>query len=398
MQLARRLQSSQPSPTLALNAKAKALAAQGVDVVGFAAGEPDFDTPQYIKDAAVQALARGQTKYTATAGTPELRAAICEKLKRDNHLAYAPEQILVSCGAKHSLYNLFQALLSEGDEVVIFSPYWVSYPEMVQLAGGRPVIVPTREEEGFAPDPVSLRRALTARTRAVILNSPSNPTGTVLSGEALKGLAEVLRDHSCLVVTDDIYERLLYVPGPFQNIVNVAPELQERAVVVNGFSKAYSMTGWRLGYAAGPKALIAAMQLIQDQSTSNASSVVQAAGVAALQGPREAVDTMVKEFHARRDLFVAGLNALPGVQCLVPGGAFYLFPNLSGWVGKSFQGQKLEGSLQLSNLLLDHFKLAAVPGLPFGAENHLRLSFATSRASIEKGLGRLRDFAGQLQS
>jgi aspartate aminotransferase len=396
MTFARRLDSAQPSPTLALNAKAKALAAQGVDVVGFAAGEPDFDTPQFIKDAAVQALNKGQTKYTATAGTPELRSAIAEKLRRENDLTYAPDQILASCGAKHSLYNFFQALLNEGDEVVIFSPYWVSYPEMVMLAGGKPVIVPTKEENGFAPDPALLKKALTPKTKAVIINSPSNPTGAVLSAETLKGIAEAIKDHSCWVVTDDIYERLLYVPGPFQNILNVAPNLKERTVVVNGFSKAFSMTGWRLGYAAGPKSIISAMQLIQDQSTSNPSSITQAAGVAALQGPREPVEEMVKEFKARRDLFVAALNALPGVRCSMPGGAFYLMPNFSSLMGKKFQGKAIEGSVQLSTTLLEHFQLAAVPGQPFGAENYLRFSFATSRQTIDKGLTRLRDFIGQL--
>jgi len=396
MKLAKRLDTIKPSPTLALNAKAKALAAQGVDVVGFAAGEPDFDTPAHITQAAVDALHSGFTKYTATAGIPELRTAICDKLKRENQLEYKPEQVLVSVGAKHSLYNLFQALLSEGDEVIIFSPYWVSYPDMVMLAGGKPVIVETKEEKGYAPDPDALKRALTPRTRAVVINSPSNPTGAVLSRETLAAMGAVLKGHDCLIVTDDIYEKLLYVPGPFVNIANAVPELFERVVVVNGMSKAFSMTGWRLGYAAGPKALIAGMQMIQDQSTSNASSFSQKAAVAALKGPTEPLERMVAEYRIRRELIVNGLNALPGVQCRMPEGAFYVMPNFKGLFGKRYKDRILEGSVQLSEILLEDYRVAAVPGQPFGAEGYLRISFATSRETLEKGLARLRDFVGSL--
>jgi aspartate aminotransferase len=397
MKLARRLHAIKPSPTLALNARAKALAAAGEDVVGFAAGEPDFDTPSHIKRAAVQALDDGFTKYTATAGTPELRAAICEKLKADNGLSYTPEQVVVSNGAKQCLYNFFQALLDEGDEVIIFNPAWVSYPEMVALAGGTPVLVPTREEEGWVPDPELFARAITPRTRAVVLNSPSNPTGAVLSAEALSALARVLERHpEVVVVTDDIYEKLLYTGRPFVEVLNVAPQLADRTLVVNGLSKAFAMTGWRLGYAAGPKALIAAMQMIQDQSTSNASSIGQRAAVAALQGPKDTVEVMAREFLARRDLFVAGLRALPGVRIRPPDGAFYVFPSVHGLLGKRHRGKPLQGSVQISQVLLDDYRLAAVPGEPFGGEGHLRLSFAASRATIEKGLARLRDFVGGL--
>ncbi len=396
MNLSRRLSAIKPSPTLALNAKAKALAAQGVDVVGFAAGEPDFDTPEYVKDAAVAALKAGFTKYTATGGIPELRAAICQKLEADNQLKYSPEQVLVSCGAKHSLYNLFQALLNEGDEVVIFAPYWVSYPDMVRLAGGEPVIVETKEERNYAPTAEQVRKALTPRTRAVVINSPSNPTGAVLSREALAEIASAVKDHSCLLVTDDIYEKLLYVPGPFLNIANVAPELASRTVVVNGMSKSYSMTGWRLGYAAGPKELIAGMQMIQDQSTSNANSITQKAGLAALQGPKDTVEKMVAEYRARRELIVSGLNAIEGVRCRAPDGAFYVFPNIQKLLGRKYKGKPVQGSVQASEILLDEFKVAAVPGLPFGAEGYLRMSFVTSRQNLEKGLARLREFAASL--
>ncbi len=397
MKLARRLQTIKPSPTLALNARAKALAAAGEDVVGFAAGEPDFDTPEHIKRAAIQALEEGFTKYTATAGTPELRAAICEKLKVDNALSYTPEQVVVSNGAKQCLYNFFQAVLDEGDEVIIFNPAWMSYPEMVALAGGRPVFVPTREEDGWVPDPERFERAIGPRTRAVVLNSPSNPTGAVLSAGALGALVRVLERHpDVLVVTDDIYEKLLYTGRPFVQVLNVAPQLADRTLVVNGLSKAFAMTGWRLGYAAGPKPLISAMSMIQDQSTSNASSIGQRAATAALRGPMQTVEAMAREFWARRDLFVAGLLALPGVRLRPPEGAFYLFPSFHGLLGKRHRGQLLEGSVQLSEVLLEDYRVAAVPGTPFGGEGHLRFSFAASRATIEKGLARLRDFVGGL--
>lgn len=396
LQLAKRLKQVKPSPTLSLNAKAKALAAKGADVLSFATGEPDFDTPAHIKDALKRALDEGFTKYTATGGIPELKKAVIDKLKRDNSLEFSPEQIVVTVGGKQALYNAFQALLSPGDEVIIFAPYWVSYVDMVLLADGKPVIVETSAADNWAPDPRELRKALTPRTRAVIINSPSNPTGAVLSRKALESIAEVLRGHDCLVITDDIYERLLYVPGGFYNIANVAPDLTPRTLVVNGFSKAYAMTGLRLGYAAGPKELIAGMQMVQDQSTSNASSVVQKAALAALGGPNEPMDAMVKAFHQRRDLMVAGLNKIPGVKCAVPDGAFYCFPDVGELIGKSYKGAPVTGSMRLSEILLDDFLFAAVPGEPFGAEGFIRLSFATSEANIQKGLARLADFASKL--
>lgn len=396
MKLANRVQAIKPSATLALNAKAKALAAKGVDVVSLAAGEPDFDTPAFIKDAAKKALDEGFTKYTASAGIPELRSAICDKLKADNALSYTPDQVLVSAGGKHSLFNIFQALLSPGDEVIIISPYWVSYPDMVRLADGTPVIVETKAEEGFLPDPKQLEAALTPRTRAVVINSPSNPSGVVLNAQALERIAGALRGHDCLVITDDIYEKLLFTDRPFCNIANVAPDLKERTVVVNGFSKAYSMTGWRLGYAAGPKELINAMQMIQDQSTSNVSSFSQKAAVAALQGPTDELKAMVKAFKARRELMVTGLNQLPGVKCAMPDGAFYVFPDVRGLTSRRYKGDPIGTSLKLSEILLDAYQLAAVPGAPFGAEGFLRLSFAASTKEIEKGLARLKSLTDAL--
>lgn len=397
VQLSSRAKAVKPSPTLALNARAKAMAAKGIDVVSFAAGEPDFDSPPHVKRAAAEALERGQTKYTATAGIPELRAAISEKLKRDNALVYAPEEILVTVGAKQALYNAFQALVDEGDEVVIVSPYWVSYPDMVRLAGGVPVIVPTREEDNWAPSADALRKALTPRTKAVVLNSPSNPTGGVLSEQNLREIAEALADHTCVVVSDDIYEKLLYGNEPFRNILHVAPQLRDRTLVVNGFSKAFSMTGWRLGYAAGPRVIISAMQMIQDQATSNATSFAQAGAVAALQGPQDALERMRVEFAARRDLMVQGLNAIDGFTTRTPDGAFYVFPNVTALCVRRYKGERIGGSVRLSEILLEDFHLAAVPGEPFGAEFYLRFSFATSRAVIEKGLERLRRFVDALE-
>jgi len=396
MNLANRLKAIKPSPTLALNAKAKALIAQGVDVVSLAAGEPDFDTPDFIKQAATDALGQGFTKYTPTSGIQELREAICAKLERDNTLTFAPDQVLVTVGAKHAIYNFFQALLNEGDEVIILAPYWVSYPEMVQLAGGKPVIVETREEDAFAPDPDAIRRALTPRTKAVVLNSPSNPSGAVFSRAALEGIAQALRGHDCLVVSDDIYEKLLY-QGQFLNIGNVAPDLVPRLVVINGMSKAFSMTGWRMGYAAGPKWLLSGMQMIQDQSTSNAASFVQKAALAALKGPSDFFVPMVEEYRGRRDLVVDALNSMEGVRCRRPEGAFYVLPNVRGLFGRSYKGAPLTGSVQVSEILLNDFRVAAMPGAPFGAEGYIRMSFATSREQLRKGLERFREFVGSLR-
>lgn len=394
MELSTRLSAVKPSPTLALNAKAKALAQSGADVASFAAGEPDFDVPAHVKDALKAALDAGFTKYTATGGIPELKAAIAAKLKQDNQLTYGPDQLIVSTGAKQSLYNAMQALLSPGDEVVMFAPYWVSYADMVSLAGGTPVVLPT--DDDFLPGPAVLKAALGPRVKAVFLNSPGNPTGAVLGPELLRGLAAVLRSHGCFVVTDDIYEKLWYRDDTFHNILNVAPELYERTLVVNGLSKAYAMTGLRLGYAAGPKAWISGMQLVQDQSTSNATSVVQKAAVAALTGPQEAIAHMVKEYRVRRDLMVAGLNAIPGVKARTPQGAFYVMADVRGLLGRRRGEATVSSSAVLSELLLEHQQVAAVPGEAFGAPGYLRFSFATSREVIAKGLSRLATFAAAL--
>jgi aspartate aminotransferase len=396
MKFAERMKAAKPSVTLALNARAQAMAAEGRDVVSLAAGEPDFNTPEHIGEAAYQAIKQGFTKYTATRGIPELRKAITEKLSKENELSYTPEQVLVSCGAKHTLYNAFQALFDVGDEVVIFAPYWVSYPDMARLAGATPVFVQTRADEGFVPRPEALRAALTPRTKAVIFNSPCNPTGAFWSGDALEALGKELLNHDCVIISDDIYEHLLY-SGRFEHLLQRVPQLKERTLVVNGVSKTFAMTGWRIGYGAGPKELIDAMGRLQDNSTSNPNSIAQKAALAALTGPMETVKRMRTEFDTRRKYITQGLRALPGVSCVEPLGAFYALPNVSAWFDKSYRGERVGNSSRLAEILLNDYEMATVPGEPFGAPEHLRLSFAASMTTLEKALARLEEFARQLK-
>jgi len=390
VKLAARVAKIKPSETLAITAKANALRAEGRDVIGFGAGEPDFDTPENIKAAAIRAIEAGFTKYTPVGGTDELKDAIIAKLKRDNALEYKRSQIVVSCGAKHTLYNLAQALFEPGDEVIIPAPYWVSYPDIVVLAGGTPVIVDTLEKDGFKMKPEQLQAAITERTKAVVINSPSNPTGAAYSPEELKALAAVLLDKEIFVICDDIYEKIIYANFPFENIATAEPRIKDRTIVVNGVSKAYAMTGWRIGYAAGPEQLIAAIIKIQSQNTSNPASISQKAAVEALKGDQEVVGKMVAEFRQRRDAIVKLLNEIDGVKCLSPEGAFYVFPNVSGIYGRSFQGKKITDSTELINYLLDEANVATVPGAAFGNDNHIRLSYATSLKNIEEGLKRIK--------
>ncbi|MEQ8253750.1 MAG: pyridoxal phosphate-dependent aminotransferase [Smithellaceae bacterium] len=390
MKLAARVAKIKPSETLAITAKANALRAEGRDVIGFGAGEPDFDTPENIKAAAIRAIEAGFTKYTPVGGTDELKDAIIAKLKRDNALEYKRSQIVVSCGAKHTLYNLAQALFEPGDEVIIPAPYWVSYPDIVVLAGGTPVIVDTLEKDSFKMKPEQLQAAITERTKAVVINSPSNPTGAAYSPEELKALAAVLLDKEIFVICDDIYEKIIYANFPFENIATAEPRIKDRTIVVNGVSKAYAMTGWRIGYAAGPEQLIAAIIKIQSQNTSNPASISQKAAVEALKGDQEVVGKMVAEFRQRRDAIVKLLNEIDGVKCLSPEGAFYVFPNVSGIYGRSFQGKKITDSTELINYLLDEANVATVPGAAFGNDNHIRLSYATSLKNIEEGLKRIK--------
>ena len=391
MKLAARVAKIKPSETLAITAKANALRAEGRDVIGFGAGEPDFDTPVNIKTAAIKAIEAGFTKYTPVGGTDELKDAVIAKLRRDNDLEYKRSQVVVSCGAKHTLYNLAQSIFETSDEVIIPAPYWVSYPDIVVLAGGQPVIVNTLEEDGFKMKPDQLKAAITGRTRAVVINSPSNPTGAAYSPAELKALAAVLLDKEILVISDDIYEKIIYANFPFTNIAMVEPKMKDRTIVVNGVSKAYAMTGWRIGYAAGPEQIIAAINKIQSQNTSNPASISQKAAVEALNGDQAVVGKMVSEFRIRRDVIVQMLNDIPDVKCFSPEGAFYVFPNVSKIYGRSFQGKKITNSTELIDYLLDEVNVAIVPGAAFGSDNHIRLSYATSLKNIEEGLKRVKN-------
>ena len=387
--LADRLKTLAPSATLAVQARAKELRAHGIDVISFGAGEPDFDTPARVKDAAVRAMQSGQTKYTEVGGIPELREAICTKLRRDNGLDCQPAEILVSCGAKHTLYNIFVTLLNPGDEVIVPGPYWVSYPEQARLIGGAPVIVATDESTGFDLDPDRVRAAVTPRTKIVVLNSPNNPTGAVFSRERLEAVARIAIEHDLWMVSDECYEPMSYDARHF-SVASLAPEAKARTIVVNTCSKAYAMTGWRIGYAAAVRPLIKAMTDVQSQVTSNPSSIAQWAAIEALAGPQDDVAKMAGEFDRRRRLIVDALNAIPGVSCVKPRGAFYAFPNVSGLFGKTPPGgTPLRGSTEVAAFLLEHARIAVVPGLDFGSDAHVRLSYATSAELIREGLSRM---------
>ena len=396
MRLSARVGRISPSETLAITAKVNALRAQGRDVIGFGAGEPDFDTPDNIKDAAIKAIQSGFTKYTPVGGTDELKDAIINKLKRDNRLEYKRSQIVVSCGAKHTLYNLAQIYFDAGDEVIIPAPYWVSYPDIVTLADGTPVIVKTEEKDAFKMKPEQLAAAITARTRALILNSPSNPTGAAYSPDELKAIAQVLLDKDILIITDDIYEKIFYAGFPFANIANVEPKLKDRVVVVNGVSKTYAMTGWRIGYAAAAEEIASAISKIQSQNTSNPTSIAQKAAVEALSCDQTMVGDMAAEFKKRRDYIVAALNEIPGISCFSPEGAFYVFPNVSGIYGRSCGSKVINGSADFIDYLLDEANVAGVPGAAFGSDSHIRLSYATSLKNIEEGIRRIREAVSKL--
>src|SRR6202162_1372663 len=386
--LADRLKTLQPSPTLAMQARAKAMRVQGINVISFGAGEPDFDTPRRIKDAAIRALESGQTKYTEVGGIPERGAAICHKLKRDLALAYTPQEVTVSCGAKHTLYNIVMALVNPGDEVVIPSPFWVSYPEQVRLLGGVPVPVETLESTGVDLDPEAVRRAVTAKTKILVLNSPGNPTGAVFSAAALKQVGELAVERGFWIVSDERYEALTY-EGRRVSIASLSPEIKARTLVVNTCSKAYAMTGWRLGYAAGPKPIIKAMTDIQSQVTSNPTSIAQWAAIEALTGPQDEIAKMVGEFDRRRRVIVEAINGLPGVTCVMPKGAFYVFPNVSGLFGKRWRGGTLKGSADVCAFLLDEARIATVAGVDFGSDAHIRLSYATGLETTKEGMSRM---------
>jgi aspartate aminotransferase len=376
-----------PSLTLAIDAKAKQMKADGLDVVGFGAGEPDFDTPQHIKDAAAKALAAGFTKYTPSSGIPELRQAIADKFQRENGLSYKPSQVIVSCGGKHSCYNTILATCQDGDEVIIPAPYWLSYPEMVKLAGAQPVIVPTTDQTEFKMTPDQLRAAITTRTRLLVLNSPSNPTGSVYTPAELRALADICVEKHVLIMSDEIYEHLLYDGAIHQSVASFSAEHQEHTIIVHGFAKAWSMTGWRLGFLAAPEPIAKAIDAIQSHSTSNPTSFAQKGAVAALTGPQDHLKAWLAEYNRRRTVAWERLNRIPGISCVNSKGAFYLFPNISR------TGLK---STEFCARLLEQQKVAAVPGIAFGADDYLRISYATSLANIEKGLDRLDQFARSL--
>ena len=387
--ISRRAASLSPSLTLVIDSKAKAMKAEGLDVVGFGAGEPDFDTPQHIKDAAIKALNEGFTKYTPSSGIPELRQAIADKFKRDNGLTYKPSQIIVSNGGKHSCYNVILATCEEGDEVIIPSPYWLSYPEMVKLAGATPVILTTTDQTEFKVTPEQLRAAITSRTRLFILNSPSNPTGSVYTPDEIKALGDICVEKGVLIMSDEIYEHLLYDGAVHKSVASFSPAHYDHTIIVHGFAKAWSMTGWRLGFLAAPEPIAKAIDAIQSHSTSNPTSFAQKGAVAALTGPQDHLKGWLVEYAKRRTYAWQKLNSIPGISCVNSKGAFYLFPNIS----------KLGlNSADFCARLLEVEKVAAVPGIAFGADDYLRISYATSLANIEKGLNRLENFVKNLKA
>ena len=391
MKLAERIKKIKPSPTLSITAKANAMIAKGMDVIGFGAGEPDFDTPVHIKNAAIKAIEGGFTKYTPVGGIDELKDAIIHKFARENGLDYKKSEIVVSCGAKHTLYNIAQVLFEEGDEVLIPSPYWVSYIDIVVLTGAKPVIIETRMENGFKMKPEDLKRAITNKTKAIIINSPSNPAGVLYNEEELKAFAEILFSNNIIIISDDVYEQIIYDGQKFFNVAMVNEEIRAKTILVNAVSKTYAMTGWRIGYAAGPEEIIAAATKLQSQNTSNPTSISQKAAVEALLGPQESVAMMKKEFERRRNFIVHALNEIPGVICPKPQGAFYVFPNFSAYYGKKIDGREITNSAQLTDFLLEEAKVAVVPGGEFGMDGHLRFSYATSIEKIERGVQRIKE-------
>lgn len=388
--LSDRARKIKPSPTLAIDAKAKAMKANGIDIVNFGVGEPDFDTPENIKEAAIKALKDGFTKYTAVGGIDPLKDAIIEKFRKDNNLNYTREEIIVSCGAKHSLYNIAQAIYSPGDEVLVPSPYWVSYPDQTLLNDATPVFIKTYEADSFMLKPEVLESHISSKTKALILNSPSNPTGQTYDRKTLQKVAEIVLKHNLYIISDEIYEKLTYDGFKHISIASIDPAIKEKTIVVNGLSKSYAMTGWRIGYAAGPKEIIKAMTNIQSQSTSNPASISQKAAVEALTGPQDFISAMLAEFDSRRRFLISQLNSIPGMRCLTPTGAFYAFPNTSGFYGRSAENRKITSSSDLALYLLEKANVALVHGGAFGDDHFIRLSYATSLDEIKKGVDRIR--------
>ncbi len=397
MTVSQRARNIVPSATLTIAATARRMRAQGIDVIGFGSGEPDFDTPDHIKEAAIQAIREGFTKYTASGGIDELKDAVVTRLKRDNGLEYSRDQVLISCGGKHSIYNVFQALLEPGDEVLIPAPYWVSFPEQVKLCDAKPVYVHTHEQEGFRLHRALVEPRVTAHTKILVLNSPSNPTGAALTRDELTGLGALAVERGFWILSDETYDALVYDGHQHVSTASLGDAVYARTILINSLSKTYAMTGWRVGYAAGPKDIIKAMDNIQSQETSNPTSIAQRAGVVALRGPQEAAHRMREEFDRRRRFIVERLNTMPGVSCLSPQGAFYVFPNVSGVFGKHHAGTAIRNSTDFTAFLLETARVAVVPGVEFGSDAHIRISYATSMSNIEKGMDRMAEAIGNLQ-
>lgn len=392
MLLSKKAEQISPSITLAITAKAKKMKADGIDVIGFGAGEPDFNTPKNIQDAAIKAIQEGMTRYTAASGIIELKQAIIQKLNKENNLTYIPSQIIVSTGAKQSLANVFQAILNPGDEVLIGVPYWVSYPELVKLADGEPVYVETKENNAFKLTIESLNKALTSRTKAIVLNSPNNPTGTVYTKEELIEIANFAKTNNLIIISDEIYEKLLYGSNGHISIASLSEDAYNRTIVINGVSKAYAMTGWRIGYAAASTDMVALMSNIQSHTTSNPNSIAQYASVEALNGQQDDVCKMIEQFKHRRDYMVERINSINNLSCIKPEGAFYVMVNISDVLNKSIDGKVIKDSLTFSDILLEKEKVAVIPGIAFGVDNFIRLSYATSMENIKNGLDRIARF------
>lgn len=396
MQLARRAAGISPSPTLAITARAKQMQKQGIDIIGFGAGEPDFDTPEHIKESAILAIKQGVTKYTPASGINELKEAVCFYLERNQRLNYESNQVVICSGAKHALYNIFQVILNPGDEVIVPAPYWVSYPEQIKLADGIPVVVETFEEDGFILNSEKLKKAITDKTKALIINSPSNPTGAIYSEKQLKELAVLAIENGFYIISDEIYNQIFYEEQAVKSIASLGEDIKQQTIIVNGVSKTYSMTGWRIGYAIGEQKIIKAIGDLQSHSTSNPTSFAQKAAIDALLGEQSFISMMVKEFKERRDYMVNKLNQIPGINCLMPSGAFYVFPNIAGIIGKRFKGKEIKDSLTLAELLLLEANVAVIPGSAFGNDHHIRLSYATSFEKVKKGLERIARFMSEL--
>lgn len=397
MILSKKAEKIAPSLTLAITAKAKQMRAEGIDVVSFGAGEPDFNTPENIQNAAIDAMKKGLTRYTPASGIVELKKAIIDKFQKDNGLTYATNQIIISTGAKQCLANVFQAIINPGDEILVPTPYWVSYPELIQLSDGVPVFVECKEENNFKYTVEDLKKVLSNKTKALLINSPNNPTGTIYSKEELEEIAKFAKENDLFIISDEIYEKLIYGDKKHVSIASLSQDAFDRTIVINGVSKSYAMTGWRIGYAAGPEAVIKLMSNIQSHTTSNPNSIAQYASLEALNGEQETVKAMIQEFGKRRDFMVKRIEDMENITCIHPEGAFYVMINIGSTIGKEFNNEKITGSLEFSRMLLEDERVAVIPGIAFGVDNYIRLSYATSVENIKEGLNRIENFLRKIK-